>query len=774
LNLSSFGLNQTGGVGVWSYPSAPGGVIGGASPKVLTDSLKNIPFDSLNYNTGFNNWIRYKYTAPAIYGGCTNYDSAVVTVYGVPYVVAGFGVKWCKNAGVFKLQFDGTRPSPYNTWAGTPTDGTGQIGVWTGNGVNTIISGPNSRYEFDPKKSGVLTSPQSNILTYKYTKQYSGSGAPQCIGQDTVLFEVTPVPTVVAGSLNPVCNNDAVFNISTLSGANTTSGASGFWTYAPVSPLNGINLAMKDSQNFDPSKVTFSTGNSQGSWKLYYNDISTGCPVKDSLTITAAKYPIVSITFDANAKHALTICRKSGITGLTATNTVPGGTGTYTSSPTTSAYSGSLLKSSFNTDDASVTATGSNPYKLIYNYVYTIPASTVQCKNADTALLTIEEPPVIDITTDGLAICAKDSVFDIPNTKTNLKLIINSTTPSYTYKWTHSGGGHWLNGVDNIDNVTYVRDSLTDVPAGSINVMVTTIKTNTCPIVKDSTTLTIYKQPVAGFICNNCEGCVPVFPVLIAKPAGPPVTYQWTIDGTINPKTDSIIKLGFPQYGTYAVRLKVSTPTGNCTDISKPQNIYAHAIPVAAFDPDPKTTTVARPFFSFNNQSKSADNASMTYLWNFGPEIVGGSDRTSIETNPKGIGYAADTSNRKVSLRVTTQFGCIDSVIEYVRIDPDISVFIPNAFHPGSTTPCPSGDLDCNSKFKVAALGYMTIEIYIFNRWGQQVFYSNDANIGWNGNMNNVDAGGVPCQQDVYIYQVNATSFSGKAYKYSGSVTLLR
>jgi hypothetical protein len=42
---------------------------------------------------------------------------------------------------------------------------------------------------------------------------------------------------------------------------------------------------------------------------------------------------------------------------------------------------------------------------------------------------------------------------------------------------------------------------------------------------------------------------------------------------------------------------------------------------------------------------------------------------------------------------------------------------------------------------------------------------------GWNGRDFNK---GQDCQQDAYIYQVNATSFNGKKYTYSGSVTLLR
>jgi len=33
---------------------------------------------------------------------------------------------------------------------------------------------------------------------------------------------------------------------------------------------------------------------------------------------------------------------------------------------------------------------------------------------------------------------------------------------------------------------------------------------------------------------------------------------------------------------------------------------------------------------------------------------------------------------------------------------------------------------------------------------------------------------GGECQQDAYVYQIFATSFSGKKYQYSGSVTLLR
>ncbi|MEI6509278.1 MAG: gliding motility-associated C-terminal domain-containing protein, partial [Bacteroidota bacterium] len=135
---------------------------------------------------------------------------------------------------------------------------------------------------------------------------------------------------------------------------------------------------------------------------------------------------------------------------------------------------------------------------------------------------------------------------------------------------------------------------------------------------------------------------------------------------------------------------------------------------------------------------------------------------------------------KPIKLQVTTEYGCVNEFTKSVTINPDITVFIPNAFYPGTDldgkkTPCPNGDMECNSTFKPAAKGFQTIEIFVFNRWGQQVYHrifgANDLIEGWNGRINN---NGIECQQDVYIYQINATSYSSKTYKYSGSVTLMR
>ncbi|MCF8425627.1 MAG: gliding motility-associated C-terminal domain-containing protein, partial [Bacteroidia bacterium] len=183
----------------------------------------------------------------------------------------------------------------------------------------------------------------------------------------------------------------------------------------------------------------------------------------------------------------------------------------------------------------------------------------------------------------------------------------------------------------------------------------------------------------------------------------------------------------------------------------------------------------------FYNESTIGDNSPLSYIWTFPPLKPGNPDRKDYTTDPKQVTFLADTGLITVKLTAISEHGCYDSTFNYVRIEPDITVFIPNVFYPvnadgsgGSNVDFPYGG---NKTFKVSATGFETIEIFVFNRWGQMVYKTAmtsktwDQNEGWNGKDFNT---GKDCQQDSYIYQVNATSFNGKKYTYSGSITLLR
>lgn len=108
-----------------------------------------------------------------------------------------------------------------------------------------------------------------------------------------------------------------------------------------------------------------------------------------------------------------------------------------------------------------------------------------------------------------------------------------------------------------------------------------------------------------------------------------------------------------------------------------------------------------------------------------------------------------------------TEFNCVIKDSIDIVIAPESLIDLPNAFAPGSGP---------NKDFKIIKRGIATLNYFrIFNRWGNMVFETKDINQGWNGEYN-----GVPQPVGVYVYQVQATTSTGKIFQKQGNTTLLR
>ena len=120
---------------------------------------------------------------------------------------------------------------------------------------------------------------------------------------------------------------------------------------------------------------------------------------------------------------------------------------------------------------------------------------------------------------------------------------------------------------------------------------------------------------------------------------------------------------------------------------------------------------------------------------------------------------AAPDSNTIYYAIVTNKYGCrkIDSVI--VNVTP--CIYIPNCFTPN--------DDELNDIFKPVFLGYVKIELMIFDRWGEMIFKTTELNGGWNGRKKGVD-----CELGVYTYKLTATDYKKETIEKIGHVTLLR
>jgi gliding motility-associated-like protein len=116
------------------------------------------------------------------------------------------------------------------------------------------------------------------------------------------------------------------------------------------------------------------------------------------------------------------------------------------------------------------------------------------------------------------------------------------------------------------------------------------------------------------------------------------------------------------------------------------------------------------------------------------------------------------------SVIMEDDLGCVSSERFEVRQCPS-EIWIPNAF-----TPNRDGK---NETFRIYKDGIYDYQIQIVDRWNKEVYFSNDINEGWDGNVNNQE--GRKCAQGTYVYKVQFREKENKQLQIIvGEVNLLR
>jgi gliding motility-associated-like protein len=110
-------------------------------------------------------------------------------------------------------------------------------------------------------------------------------------------------------------------------------------------------------------------------------------------------------------------------------------------------------------------------------------------------------------------------------------------------------------------------------------------------------------------------------------------------------------------------------------------------------------------------------------------------------------------------------FNTADTIIAYFKPQP-FTLYVPNSFSP-------NGD-GINDVFKIEgnAIDFESYEFVIFDRWGQQVFKSNNPNDVWTGEFKQ---GEHYVANSVYQYRLKVKSvFDIDPREYSGSILIFR
>ncbi|HET6243102.1 MAG: gliding motility-associated C-terminal domain-containing protein [Bacteroidetes bacterium] len=229
-------------------------------------------------------------------------------------------------------------------------------------------------------------------------------------------------------------------------------------------------------------------------------------------------------------------------------------------------------------------------------------------------------------------------------------------------------------------------------------------------------------------------------------------SWTWNI-GTGQIQNQQNFTFCYENSGSYDISLLVTNDLGCSAQLTMPGFITIHPKPKASFIANKYVANSDNPLIVFTDNSFGSTN----WAWNFGD----GNIQTGLQ-NPSNI--YSEIGEFPVTLIITNDFGCTDSVTDYITIIQAMGVYIPNAF-------TPDGD-GANDIFIAQGIGIEEdkFEMNIFNRWGEMIFTSTDLHKGWDG----IGKHGKQAISGVYVYKITLKTNTGEILTYKGHVTLIR
>ena len=600
------------------------------------------------------------------------------------------------------------------------------------------------------------TSP-SITVTPQSTTGYTATGTDLnlCSSAGTGSVVINSNPSILVSSNSPVCQNQTInFSASTAS-TYTWSGPGSFQSF-----LQNPSIANAAPANSGTYTITVANGPS--------------CTATTTLSVLVNPSPTLTV-------NSPSICVGASTT-LTAT-----GAATYVWSPATglSSISGPL-----------VTA---NPGKTT---TYTITGTTATCKSVATSTLIVNPLPII--TEAGSTVCEKVTITlkasggdvyvwsgpaNFSSTQQNPTISNAAASMSGTYSVIVIDANGCVNkgtAVVTVNSVPKVTVNSGSICAGSSIVLnasgagsyfwypfIGLSANNTASVTaspsvatsyaivgssmngcRDTTYTSVGVNPLPNASINpkNISGCAPVC-VNYTDTVPYKSTCHWNF-GDGNTSTSCAINHCFKTQGTYQVTLQV-TDSNLCKNTGYAQ-VLVYPVPIADFEADPQPTDIYNASIHFTDQSTGA--TIVLWSWNFADT----SNNTSSSKNPTHT-YTS-VGSYPVQLTVTSNHGCTDVISKLIKIDPDYELYIPNAFSPNND--------GRNDIFFPKGEGISDYKLYIFDRWGSQLFYSNDFNKGWDGRYQHKSNDIL--QEDVYVWKIEATTVNGQNKLLSGIVTLIK
>lgn len=255
------------------------------------------------------------------------------------------------------------------------------------------------------------------------------------------------------------------------------------------------------------------------------------------------------------------------------------------------------------------------------------------------------------------------------------------------------------------------------------------------------------KKPKVNFTASNTNPCAGDCIQFTDASTGNPTTWAWSFPNA-TPTSSSQQSPGFVCYsasGKYDVKLKVANPNGeDSLTISNYINVFD--LPTAGINID------SISIIGGTTVDLSATGGK-TYSWY--PNLYISSDTGSTVTV-----FPPDSTVYTVTVK--DENGCTAQRNVIVRVLPEKEIFVPTLFTPNNDR--------VNDYFKPYMIGnVIQYQFTVFDRWGTEIFFTDDPNRAWTGMFNGKD-----CPVGVYVWFYKVKFYDGKEFTAKGDVSLMR
>ncbi|MBI9069644.1 MAG: gliding motility-associated C-terminal domain-containing protein [Salinivirgaceae bacterium] len=356
------------------------------------------------------------------------------------------------------------------------------------------------------------------------------------------------------------------------------------------------------------------------------------------------------------------------------------------------------------------------------------------------------------------------NTFQYPN-RTQIKLV-NSVIegPDLNYFWDFGDGS---TSIEKANPLLYTYNNWGPAPDFDYTIRLEVRNSETGCNASDSLKIFIFPPtPIIEINNDSVNGCEP-FPIHFGSTwnYAPGTNIYWNFDDgtTIN---DTAPFHTFSSHGIYNVSAKIIGDGGTKWAYQKIE-VYPKPITKFEFVPAaPKVVMLPDDVVTFFNQTEGG----VKYIWDFG-----NGDRKNVDGNTPVEYIYQELGTWAPYLISISDKNCYDTLYSDLRVlvQGEGLIQFPNGFLPIENAD-ESGayvDLKDNTVFHPFWTGVKTFELWIFNRWGEQIFYSDDINMGWNGRYGN---NGKDMEQDVYFWKTKGTFQNDNPFKQAGDLTLIR